>query len=73
METKNELYSLEYYKHKCKVLQLQIDWLDELCNFERDSQYQLSGIDIEEWKEELEELEDAYYKECGKFERTYNV
>ena len=71
MKTKNELYSLEYYKHKCKVLELQIDWLDELCNFERDSQYQLSGIDLEQWKQELEELESNYLKEHANFERTY--
>ena len=75
METKNELFSLEYYKHKCKVLQLQIDWLDELCNFERDNQYQLNDPngEMEEWKEEIEEMELNFRKEKDQFNSTYNL
>jgi len=75
METKNKLYTLEYYKHKCKVLELETKWLDELCNFERDNQYQLNDPngEMEEWQEEIEELELNYIREKDKFDKIYKL
>jgi len=72
---KNKLYTLEYYKHKCKVLELETTWLDELCNFERDNQYQLNDPngEMEEWQEEIEELELNYRKEKDKFDKIYKL
>ena len=74
MET-NQLYSLEYWKHKCKVLELETTWLDELCNYERENQYQLNDPngEMDEWKEEIEELELNYTREQDKFNKTYNL
>ena len=66
----NKIGSLEYWKHKCKVLELETKWLDELCNYERESQYQLNG-DTEQWKEEIEELENEHSKELTKFNKLY--
>ena len=71
----NQLYSLEYWKHKCKVLELESTWLDELCNYERDNQYQLNDPngEMEEWKEEIEEMELNFRKEKDHFNKTYNL
>jgi hypothetical protein len=59
--------TIEYLKLKCKYLEAQCTWLDELCNYERENQYQLSGIDNEKWKKELDELEDDVYKKEKEF------
>lgn len=74
----NELYSLEYWKHKCKVFELESKWLDELCNYERENQYQLNGDMrdenfMREWKEEIDQLELNFRKEKYKFNKTYNI
>ena len=66
------LFTLEFYKHKCKVLQLETNYLDELCTFERENKYQLNG-NHEEWQKELDQMETEYYKELSKFHKTYNL
>jgi len=69
---KQKVGTLEYWKHKCKVKELECDWLDELCNYERETQYQLNG-DTDEWKREIDELENKHHKEIGKFNKLYNA
>ena len=71
----NQLYSLEYWRHKSKVLELETKWLDELCNYERENQYQLNDLhrEMEIWKEEIEELELNFRKEKEQFNKTYNL
>ena len=64
--------TIEFWKHKCKVMQLQIDWLDELANYERETGYQLNGIDEEKWKEEVDELYLKHIREEKKFNEIYN-
>ena len=79
---KIDLYSKEYWrdkcrywKDKCRVLELEAIWLDELCNYERENQYQLNDPngELEEWKEEIEELELNFRKEKEQFNKTYNL
>ena len=71
----NKLHSIEYWKHKCKVLELESKWLDELCNYERENQFQLNDPngEFEEWKTEIEEMELNFRKEKHKFNKTYNL
>ncbi len=68
----NVLYTLEFYKHKCKVLELETNYLDELCNFERESKYQLNG-NHKEWEEEIDQMETDYLKERSRFNKIYNL
>lgn len=79
MQTKNNnshydnvLHMLDFYKDKCKVLELETNYLDELCNFERESKYQLNGSH-EEWKKELDQMETEYLKEKSKFDKKYII
>jgi len=69
---KPKLYSLEYWKHKCKVKELECEWLYELGCYESQAQYQLNG-DMGEWAMEIDELENKYHKELGKFNKLYNA
>jgi hypothetical protein len=59
--------TIKYLKLKCKYLEAQSSWLDELCNYERESQYQLNGDYAEELKEKLDELEKDFYKKEKEF------
>ena len=69
-----ELYTLEYYRHKSKVQQLQIDWLDELCNYERDGQENIvDHEERDEWKEDIDNLYKLFTNEQKKFEKIYNL
>jgi hypothetical protein len=72
---KNSLkYTLEYYRHKSKVQQLQIDWLDELCNYERDGQETIvDHEERDEWKEDIDNLYKLFTNEQRKFEKIYNL
>ena len=69
-----ELYTLEYYLHKSKVQQFQIDWLDELCNYEREGQETIiDNQDRNEWKEDIDNLYKLFTSEQKKFKELYNL
>tara|TARA_R100001443_G_scaffold115608_2_gene133773 strand:- start:159 stop:371 length:213 start_codon:yes stop_codon:yes gene_type:complete len=69
-----ELYTLEYYRHKSKVQQLQIDWLDELCNYEREGQETITDNQKrDEWLEDIDNLYKLFTSEQMKFWELYNV
>ena len=72
METKNKLYSLEYYKHKCKVQQKQIEWLDYLADFEREVE-SMCYDDITEMTMREKELWNDFDKEEKEFNKIYNI
>ena len=59
--------TIKYLKLKCKYLEAQCNWLDELCNYEREGQYQLNGDYAEELKEQVDELENDFYKKEKEF------
>ena len=59
----NKIGSLEYWKHKCKVKELECDWLDELVNSVRD------GGDTKE----LDRLYGEREKERKLFNELYNA
>ena len=61
----NKIGSLEYWKHKCKVKELECDWLDALANYERDG----DGDD----RDEIDELYDESEKERKLFNELYNA
>lgn len=62
-ETPNKIGSLEYWKHKCKVKELECDWLDALANYERDGGE----------KEEVDELYDESERERKRFNKLYTA
>jgi hypothetical protein len=67
-----ELYTLEYYLHKSKVQQFQIDWLDELCNYERDK-ISMEYKEIDELREDIDNLYKLFTSEQKKFKELYNL
>tara|TARA_R100001591_G_scaffold108710_1_gene118387 strand:+ start:459 stop:671 length:213 start_codon:yes stop_codon:yes gene_type:complete len=69
-----ELYTLEYYRHKSKVQQLQIDWLDELCNYEREGWNEFNDDeDRDERREDIDNLYKLFTEEQKKFKELYNL
>ena len=60
----NKIGSLEYWKHKCKVKELECNWLDALANYERD------GVDDEEL---LDELYNESERERKLFNKLYSA
>ncbi len=58
----HKIGSLEYWKHKCKVKELECNWLDALANYERD------GGDIVM----VDELCDESDRERKRFNQLYN-
>ena len=71
MKVKNKLYSLEYYKHLCKVQQKHIDWLHYLFVYERECN-STGGYEIES-TEKMEYLRDDFFKEEKEFNKIYNI
>ena len=57
--------TLEYYKLKCKCLESENKWLDELANYERDANRYEATEEDEEWRKEIDKL----YLDCRKLQK----
>lgn len=68
----NRYNNIQYWIDKCKLLQAEINWLDELCNYERDNHDEITDETLE-WRKEIDGLYDELHEQTKTFNKKYEL